>query len=664
MPSLTFGESLPIIHNCYVLSYLVFTGSYGVFALSDVATKVITDIFRFLAEKGYPISRSLPPQELPTANPHEIVEDYLFNPSNFISWNTYSAILDRFGRYFSDDQSVREYMAWSISSEAPWTRLVLPLSRFFVRPTAMYQMLPWVTKSLLPCLTMDLKVISSHLVTCRLEIRTEDNSSLLFFRFFAAAMESLPSIAGFKQSTVQMQSDGRTCYCEINVPPAKTQEVFRRFTLPIKALFSARALFNELSNRDREIHQAYLANKNVRAQLEREIYERRQNLEETTHQLSALMEHSPDNIVTVDRNFKITYINRPGPGYNVNDVIGRDCLEFIPESQRQAHRRNLEQAFAIGQPIQSEVETADGRTHLTRVVPLFDGPRTSEAGVNKVKQVMMISSDITAQKAAQLKLEQAREIAVTSNRAKSAFLANVSHELRTPLASIIGYSELLEQEDVLSDRETLKSYHRRIISNSRHLLSLVNDVLDLSKIEAGAATLTISRFDLNNLIEDVCEMFSIEASNKTIALQYASTQPESQFIDADEKRIRQILVNLVSNAIKFTQRGSVTITSAIADQNCLIKVTDTGPGIDQNIITQLFRPFEQGQPASTQEANGSGLGLYLSRQMARMMAGDVFIEQSTPGIGSTFVLQFQIGTNHLKSSDTRRELVNSPVTRQ
>ncbi len=243
---------------------------------------------------------------------------------------------------------------------------------------------------------------------------------------------------------------------------------------------------------------------------------------------------------------------------------------------------------------------------------------------------------------------EARRLAESKSNSKGEFLANLSHEIRTPMNSILGYSQMLLRE---ADLETHQKEHlEKIVLSSRHLLSIVNDVLDLSKIEVGRMVVVESVFDLSGLLNAVEVMLLPKALDKGLRFRINEGPGLPRFIDADEVKIRQIVVNLVANAIKFTAHGQVDvdvnlITSGPEDQEqqiIEISVDDTGSGIGEEGVTRLFKPFEQINDEHSYGAKeGTGLGLAISREYARLLGGDISVE-SQPGVGSRFTLRVPV----------------------
>jgi PAS domain S-box-containing protein len=250
---------------------------------------------------------------------------------------------------------------------------------------------------------------------------------------------------------------------------------------------------------------------------------------------------------------------------------------------------------------------------------------------------IVLSQDVTERNRTLAELAVARDQAVEASNVKSAFLANVSHEIRTPMNGVIGMNDLLLDTE-LDDEQ--RSYAEQVARSGDQMMAVINDVLDLSKIEAGQFELDIADFDLHETIEQACAMVGPQADAKGLALKLALAADLPARVRGDSTRIRQVLSNLVSNAVKFTAEGSIVVRVASVggsggDARLRFEVADTGIGVDPQALERLFQPFEQADASTTRNYGGTGLGLAIASELIERMGGRIGAA-SEPGVGSTF----------------------------
>lgn len=254
----------------------------------------------------------------------------------------------------------------------------------------------------------------------------------------------------------------------------------------------------------------------------------------------------------------------------------------------------------------------------------------------RVEKFVGVTTDVTLLAETKRELIEARKTAEIASATKSRFLANMSHELRTPLNAIYASIELLRNNNISKgeSRKLLGVVQR----NTRHVLHLVDDILDLAKVEAGMLRIESKKIHLQRFLTEMTEVFQLHARAKELLFTIESGADVPVAIQTDPARLRQILNNLIGNAVKFTETGFVRLKVSVRDEQLEFRVADSGPGIDGNEARKLFNPFVQLDESLSRKHGGAGLGLNLSRKLASTLGGNLLLESSTPGHGSTFLL--------------------------
>jgi PAS domain S-box-containing protein len=355
-----------------------------------------------------------------------------------------------------------------------------------------------------------------------------------------------------------------------------------------------------------------------------------------------------EGIWCFDKSGRTTYVNECMAqmlGYSRSEMLAKPLWDFLDDESR---TRALCHAASAEQEISPRLKIGLVRKDHRIVHTLISTSRT-EPDCDSVAVVI----DITDSTERERHLKHQAALAEKSNAAKSRFLSLMSHEIRSPLASIVGFAELLGDEGTPEpDRSRFTDI---IVRNGRFLMSLVGDLLDLGKIEAGKFEFNRSTFSLRDVLGDACSVLTQRAneSGTTITLNYPALS--SDLVYTDKLRVQQILVNVIGNAVKFTQCGQVTITVGRSDGTegagtyrspgdfFVIFVADTGIGISAEQAAMLFHDFTQADPNISARFGGSGLGLALSKRLAQALGGDVWLESSELGKGSTFAIRLPLG---------------------
>jgi two-component system CheB/CheR fusion protein len=365
------------------------------------------------------------------------------------------------------------------------------------------------------------------------------------------------------------------------------------------------------------------------------IREAQKHLRQSEERFRALIDATAEMVWTTDPEGKVIDDSpswREFTGQTVDEWLGWGWIDAVHSDDREKTLEAWKAAVRDQGPFEAEFRLCHASTDDWRIVAARAVPVLSPDG--SVREWVGMNTDITERKEAEAALRQAKKAAEQAAEAKSQFLATMSHELRTPLTAVIGIADLLETDVVGFSTEAQKEHLAQIKISAWHLVSIIEEVLTYSRTEAGRTDVKRGTVDLAEVSRDVMAMVKYEARAKDLALELENAdRPVYAFSDAG--KIRQVVTNLVGNAVKFTDEGQVTVRVVETDDRIEIQVQDSGPGIPEGQRESVFEPFVQGDNTSTREKGGAGLGLAVSRRLARLLGGEIEVE-SEPGEGCTF----------------------------
>ncbi len=396
-------------------------------------------------------------------------------------------------------------------------------------------------------------------------------------------------------------------------------------------------------------------------QTERLIRQRTSQLSQSEERFRKMAGATQDAIIMMDPKGKISFWNEAATrifGYSQEDALGRDLhLLLAPSRYHESHKQHFPEFArtgtgpAVGRVLELQGVNSSGEElpiELSLSSVMLNNEWHAIAVIRNIAERKRIERELQgytqALEAANTSLAAMNETAKTATQAKSQFLANMSHEIRTPLTAILGFADVLL--DSVEKQRDIEAAHT-IRRNSRHLLRLINDILDLSKIEANRLEMEFMDCSPTNIVADVISLMRVRSDAKQLALDLDYQGPIPATIRSDPTQLRQILVNLLGNAIKFTDSGSVRLTTRLVQEagqppRLALSVSDTGKGMAEREMERLFQPFVQGDMSTSREYGGTGLGLAISKRLAVALGGDITVT-SIPGKGSTFCVTVDTG---------------------
>lgn len=362
--------------------------------------------------------------------------------------------------------------------------------------------------------------------------------------------------------------------------------------------------------------------------------------------LADIIDFLPIATFVIDRGGKITAWNRAleqMTGAKAVDMIGKGNYEYSLPFYGKRRPILVDRVFSSEEELRTryshvrrEGNILEAESYIPKLdnillgfaSPLYDEDGTIIGAIESIR-------DITRIRQVEVELKEAKEAAVAASRSKSAFLANMSHEIRTPMNAILGFAQLMQRDPALTPQ--LQEQLAVINRSGEHLLSLINDILEMSKIEAGRSAFAPKTFDLHGLLDELEAMFRVRCAAKKLSLLFERIGEVPRWVVTDESKLRQVLINLVGNAVKFTDEGGIALRTGVrrgeGKVELMFEVEDTGPGLSEEEIDQLFQAFEQA--GAGRRSGGTGLGLALSRGFVQLMGGALTLT-STVGKGSIF----------------------------
>jgi PAS domain S-box-containing protein len=437
----------------------------------------------------------------------------------------------------------------------------------------------------------------------------------------------------FETEGIRVRKDGSTFWANVVVVPLYDQE--QRLTG-----------YSKVTRDITQLREADTRMRRLNEELEKRVKSRTMELQHREAQLRSITNALPVLVGQLDNQERFLFANEAFCkwfGKTSDEIIDSTFEEVVGKERYPDNAPYIKKALTgkITSYERESVSQNQSMVFSVTLVPEFDDRQN-------VSGCILVATDITKHKENESELKKAKEAAEIANMTKSAFLANMSHEIRTPLGAVLGFSELMMNQEItaserLNNMEIIKK-------NGRMLSNIINDILDLSKVEAGR--LEVERIDIPfvDVMTEIGSLLNLEATEKGIVLKVTSEGIIPNMIKTDPLRIRQILLNIIGNAIKFTERGSVEVkvklgAEAAGDTKLAFVVTDTGEGIKPEQAARLFTPFTQADVSTTRRFGGTGLGLVLSKKLANALGGDIVLKESTPSVGSTFVITIDPGTS-------------------
>lgn len=605
----------------------------------DMSIKPLIDVVRFLESKGIATGPILVGHsEHDTVSPDE-----LKNEDNVIAWSKFVGVLNRSAQHLKTNDDIRELATFTLSDRGAVLPLVGRLMRSVSTPSILYHV--FVNMAVRRVIPLSEMAVDTTGPQFRVSARLPDDSPAcdLYFRILRHHLEILPGLIGLSRAVVTAEISGY--YASYTITPPPGGGPLLRFWRRVRAVLFTNAIIQEMVALEVSVQRKHDALSKAKLQLERSLDEQtlqiravNSALEQKISELSQIEELSESGTWTIDSKKKTVRLSS-----NAARILG---LPTAPEEIS-----HDEFVMAIHPDDRKEYRIALARLSVDKPIFYIEHRVLREGEIRiiqqkgklvaKEKERTVIGSviDMTNIKANEIRLTQEKESALEASHNKSLFLAGMSHEIRTPMTSVLGFAELIINPK--TPPEKINPYVETILRNGRHLLVLIDDILDLSKVEAGHLRFNVSRHKTKELITTTLENIRSQALKKSIDidLDFHGGLPEDLITDAT--RVGQIINNVLGNAIKFTDQGTIKVDVCAVDQHnesnsIRIVVEDKGQGVSPEFSRLLFHPYSAFDKEKKRGKTSTGLGLALARALSVAMGGDIKLLSAVETVGCKF----------------------------
>lgn len=636
--------------------------------MSDVSGKITLDLIQFAQTQGYDSAVVFAELSDILNLDQQATKQALENIHQEIPWQAFVMLCKNISKAHGDDNWAHTYANWSFAKSGLHIEGMRKLAGFIAEPKWFYWACQkWLAPKNVRNFVYTYEDLGNNKLSLGMQLKEGYEDFPFMYWSGKMNLEKFPLLLGLPAATIDLEIQPRNCIYNITLPPSLS--ILSRLRRALWSVFSTRSLIKELATQDHILRDNYnkliAANtelQQARNSLEQRVTERTKDLQETVEELEIAKATLKLNQSRLLKAQEIAGLGYWDWQLTTNEIFWSDqvySIYSLPMDEKVTYEKLLTMVFeddlksvthALNETINAKVPqnldfriiTPNGTLRYvhTQAEIIVDAE-------NRVTRLSGIVLDITERKLTELRLIESKDAADEANRAKSAFLANMSHELRTPLGAVLGFSELMSNPHLPEDQRI--KFAEVVNRNGKNLVSLINEILDVAKIEAKNLDTLYDSCNPWEVLAQVVELLSPEATRKNIFINLSSDTNVGRYILTDQSRMTQILTNMIGNAIKFTESGAIDIYTEIHPNEMgghfvSFLITDTGKGISTENQKKLFEPFSQEDISTTKKYGGTGLGLYLSKKIANLLGGDVTLVCSEKNKGSTFQVKIRDNT--------------------